>query len=234
MTLKEYDKFWRYMEYKYCREKDVDATELCKRMIFAKTMIIHYNTGLRCKELLGLRVNEIYPNPVEKDKNSEIMLVKIRKDNSKTGVGRILAAPIRSRVEKIKEMYKKLGIIHKPTDYLFINPSSPQGKQYTREMLSRRLRKVFKDSGLQEQFDTDGRTITAYSARHCWITWRLRYGDVPIALLARAAGTSISLIDKTYAHIAVEKQTKLLTRSQGFNKMQELDLDTNLYNDDEG
>ena len=72
-----------------------------------------------------------------------------------------------------------------------------------------------------------------YAARHTWITWRLRYGDVPMHLLARAAGTSVSMIEKTYSHISVEKQADVLTRAQGFAKMAEVDLRANLYNTDD-
>jgi hypothetical protein len=39
-------------------------------------------------------------------------------------------------------------------------------------------------------------------------------------LLAKAAGACIDKIEKTYGHIEVERQTKLLTRGQGYAKRQ--------------
>jgi hypothetical protein len=52
-------------------------------------------------------------------------------------------------------------------------------------------------------------------------------------LLAKAAGTSVTLVDKVYSHISVEKQANVLTRAQGYAKMAEIDLASNLYNSDD-
>ena len=46
--------------------------------------------------------------------------------------------------------------------------------------------------------------------------------------LAKAAGTSIQMIDATYSHILVEKNTEALTKAQGALKMLEVDLSTNV------
>ena len=78
--------------------------------------------------------------------------------------------------------------------------------------------------------DAEGKNITFYSFRHQWITWRIRYGDVPIAILAKAAGTSIQMIDKTYSKILVEKNTEVLTKAQGALRMLDVELSTELYN----
>jgi integrase len=42
---------------------------------------------------------------------------------------------------------------------------------------------------------------TAYCLRHGWVTERLREG-VPIATVARMAGTSVTMVDKCYGHLA--------------------------------
>ena len=152
------------------------------------------------------------------------MLVKVRKTNSKTGKARVLAAPIKKRIDVIKQQSMLLGLECKSTDLIFANPASKSGKAYTRENISRRLRYALKHSGLQEELDAENKVINLYSSRHTWITWRLRYGDVPIHLLAEAAGNSVSQIMKSYARISVEKQADVLTRAQGFAKMMEVDL----------
>ena len=183
-----------------------------------------YNTGLRCKEVLGLQWNEVYANPLDDaDKRKKNLLVKVRKTNSKTGKERVLAAPIKRRIDVIKQQSMLLGLECNATDLIFANPVSKTGKAYTRENISRRLRYALKHSGLQEELDAEGKVINMYSSRHTWITWRLRYGDVPIHLLAEAAGNSVSQIMKTYARISVEKQADVLTRAQGFAKMMEVD-----------
>lgn len=234
LSLEQYDKLWRYMEYKYCKDKSVSREERAKRVIFAKFIGVMYNTGMRCKEILGLKVNEVYANPLDDEAGKKVnMLIKIRATNSKTGRSRVIAAPIKKRIDTIKKKHLELGVELQPTDYLFINPRSADRKSYTRENLANRLRKVLVLSGLQEELDKENKRINLYSARHTYITWRLRYGDVPMHLLAKAAGTSVTMIEKTYSHISVEKQADVLTRAQGFAKMAEIDLRANLYNTDD-
>ena len=188
---------------------------------------------LRPSETLGLKVNEVYPNPLEKDKNSDIMLVKVRATNSKTGVQRVLTAPTKRRITLIKEAYKKLGIEAEPNDFLFRSTQRSRHKPYTREQLAKRLKRVLKESGLQDELDSEGKIINLYIFRHQYISWRLRYGDVPLPLLSRAVGNSVAILMKNYAHIQVEKQSDVLNRAQGAMKMAEIDLGTNLYNSEE-
>lgn len=226
LTTKQYEKLWRYCEYKYCLEKGIDDAEKQKRIIFTKTIGLQANLGTRIKEILGLKISEIYQNPSDKKNDSDVMLVEIRATNSKTGKSRIIAAPIKKRIDIIKKAYEALGKKHQPNDYLLFNPTKEDRKQYTREQITKRFRYVLKASGLKEELDAEGKNITFYSFRHQWITWRIRYGDVPIAILAKAAGTSINMIDKTYSKILVEKNTEALTKAQGALKMLDVDLST--------
>ena len=53
------------LEYKYCKDKTITAAEKAKRIIFTKMIGVMYNTGLRCKEILGLQWNEVYANPLD-------------------------------------------------------------------------------------------------------------------------------------------------------------------------
>ena len=234
LTLEQYEKLWRYLEYQYCKDKSVNEVERAKRVVFTKMIGVMYNTGLRCKELLGLQWNEVYANPLDDaEKRKRNLLVKVRKTNSKTGKARVLAAPIKRRIDVIRQKQKYLGCECQPTGYIFCNPSSKSGKPYTRENISNRLRYALKHSGLQKELDAEGKVVNLYSARHTYITWRLRYGDVPIHLLAEAAGNSVSQIMRTYAKISVEKQADVLTKAQGFAKMMEVDLGVGLYNSDD-
>ena len=229
----QYKVLWKYCEYKYCLEKDISDAERAKRVIFTKTIGLLSNLGCRPKEMLGLRLNEIYANPSDNNKDSDMLLVKIRATNSKTGKSRIIAAPIKHRIDIIKEQYRKLGKEHQHNDYLLFNPTKDNRKQYTREQITKRFRYVLEASGLKRDLDKEGKKITLYSFRHQYITWRIRYGDVPIALLAKAAGTSIQMIDATYSHILVEKNTDTLTKAQGALRMMDVDLSTNLYNSED-
>lgn len=111
-----------------------------------------------------------------------------------------------------------------PQDYIALNPQSKNRSAYTRQALYDRLKSVLEKSGLQEELDAEGKKVSLYSSRHAYISWRLLYGNTPIHLVAKAAGTSIQKIEKTYGHIEVEKQAELLTRNQGFSRKAKVDL----------
>jgi integrase len=217
LDIEQYNRLWKFMYYKWTQEKRIPEQEKQKRIIFYNTLGILYNTGLRPKEILGLKINEITKNEGDSPELQKTHYkIKIRKENSKTGRSRTLVAPVKKRVERIKAAYKALGVPHQPQDFLIFNPHSKERKEYTRQSLYQRLQQVLEQSGLKEELEATGKKISLYSSRHAFITWRLRYGNVPIHLLAKATGTSIDKIEKTYGHIEVEKQTELLTRGQGY------------------
>lgn len=215
----EYERFWRYMENKYCRDKNVNTTERELRKIFKEFILIMANCGNRPKELLGLKFKEISSNPQWDKKTADThIMMKIRKENSKTGRGRICVSPVRMRINKILASYEKLGIKHGPEDFLFLNPKSKTRGMYCRQNMYQRLRRVLKESGLEEEFMRSGKNISLYSFRHQYACWRLRYGDVPIYLLAKQMGTSVQKIEATYGHIEVEQQAEKITKAQGIIK----------------
>ena len=225
LTIEQYEKLWKYMLYKWIPEKGISNHEKQKRVIFYNAIGLLYNTGLRPKELLGLKVKEITKNEADTPELQKTHLkIVIRKENSKTGRSRVVVVPIKKRVERIKSAYKELGVDHEPQDFLLFNPSSSDRKSYTRQSLDHRLQQVLEKSGLKAELEAEGRKISLYSSRHAFITWRLRYGNVPIHLLSKAVGTSIKMIEQTYGHIEVEKQTELLTRGQGYAQRAEVDL----------
>lgn len=225
-TLDEYERYWKFLEYQYTRETGIDEFERQRRIIFSKSWGILMNTGMRPKELLGLRIKEINSNPHIKDKEErdKQVVLTIRADNSKTGRGRRVVAPIKRRIEVILSAYKLLGITHTPEDYLLISPTSKTRKQYTRQALYQRLKTTLEQSGLASEMAKQGKSISLYSARHAYITWRLRYGGVAIHLLAKQTGTSVEKIEKTYGHIEVEKQAEEITRAQGKAVKTEIDF----------
>jgi len=232
LTIEQYEKFWRFMLYRWIKEAGVKEVERQKRIIFYNIIGILYNTGLRPKELLGLRINEITNNEADnKELQKTHLKLLVRRENSKTGRSRVVVAPIRKRVERIKAAYKSLGAEHLPQDYLIFVYNSKDRRQYTRQAIYQRLQEVLTQSGLKEELEAEGKKVSLYSSRHAYITWRLRYGNTPIHLLAKAAGTSVEKIEKTYGHIEVEKQTEILTRNQGYAKSAEVSLVTQFEED---
>ena len=227
LTTKQYEKLWKFMYYTWIKEKGIKENERQRRIIFYNTIGIMYNTGLRPAELVKLRVNDISINEADsKDLQKTHLKIHIRRENSKTGRSRVVVAPIRKRVERLKAAYKALGVEHVPQDFLLFNPTKKERTAYSRQSLYLRLKGVLKASGIWEELKAENKSVSLYSSRHAFICWRLRYGNVPVHLLAKAAGTSIQKIEQTYGHIEVEKQTELLTQNQGFIKSAEVDLDT--------
>lgn len=227
LTLDQYERLWKFMYYKWITEKNINPIEKQKRIIFYNAIGILYNTGLRPKELLGLKICEITKNEYDSKELQETHLkIKVRAGNSKTGKSRIIVSPIKKRVERIKEAYEKLGLTQKPEDYLLFNPHTKDRTQYSRTALYERLQEVLRKSGLKDELDKEQLKVSLYSSRHAFITWRLQYGNVPIHLVAKIAGTSIKKIEQTYGHIEVEKQTEMLTRNQGKARTAEVGLET--------
>jgi len=229
-----------------CNDEQVDFQERLKRRLFYFFIQMMYNTGMRCKESLGLRVCEVRENPspldIEEAKQmghkevKEMMLIDIRRTNSKTGYPRVIAAPVKSMYESVIEIQKMLGSDLKGNDYLFMNPGSKERKYYTREVFARRLKKCLKDSGLQDKIDMDGRKINLYSSRHAWFSWRLRYGSVPLQLLSKAGGNSVPVIMRTYGHIQIEKEALKLMKGQAIMQIPGVDkkLAMSLEDDSKG
>jgi integrase len=233
LTTEQYERLWKFMYYKWIPEKGISEQEKQKRIIFYNTIGILYNTGLRPKELLGLKVLEISKNESDTLELQKTHLkIKVRASNSKTGKSRVIVSPIKKRVERIFKAYKDLGTAHAPQDFLLFNPHSKERTQYTRQALYQRLQEVLTKSGLKEELAAENKKVSLYSSRHAFITWRLRYGNVPIHLVAKIAGTSIQKIEETYGHIEVEKQTELLTRNQGRARTAEIDLQSVIGVDD--
>ena len=245
-TEEQYEKYWRYLQHKYITKKHnplVDYKELEKRKIFKEFILILANVGFRSKELLGIKRKEIYENPNWNDKEykEEHLLMKVRKENSKTGKGRVCVAPVRKRINRIIASYKKLGVIHEPDDYLFINPNqvnlNDKRMHFGRMIYNNRLKKTLELSGLQDELDKEGKSISLYSFRHQYACWRLRYGNTPIHLLSKQMGTSISKIEGTYGHITIEQEAEKITKAQGsikrtgfvMDKIDVIDEDEPLY-----
>ena len=239
LTEAQYEKLWRYMQHKYISKKHNPRLttsgkrgldELEKRKIFKEFILIIAGVGFRSKELLGIRMNELSENENwDRDKRKTSIVMKVRQDNSKTGKSRLCVAPVKHRIERIKESYKKLGIKHRPDDYLFINPNQVnldgERDHYGRMIMYQRLRKVLEDSGLQEEFDEEGKSVSIYSFRHQYAAWRLRYGNVPIHLLAKQMGTSVSKIESTYGHIMVIEEADKITKGQEILRKSEYIID---------
>jgi integrase len=215
LTEEQFERYWNYLHFNYTREKTAKEEEILKRKIFQHFIGLLYQTGMRPKELLGLKLKEISNNPKwNNTQQKTLVILKVRKENSKTGKGRIAVAPVKEKIKAIISAYKSLGFEHEPEDYIFCNYLSKGRNAYTRQNYYQRLKDTLEQSGLQQELNKEGKSITLYSGRHSYACWRLRHGDVPIYLLAKQMGTSIQKIESTYGHIEVETQAEVITRAQ--------------------
>lgn len=227
LSLELYEKYWKYLEYKYTREKNITPLEKQRRILFTKAVGIFVNTGLRPKEFLGLKWYEVSNHVVADEKiKNKCCVINVRADNSKTGRSRNVVAPVKKRFDVLKKSYKDIGVEVNENDYVLMNHTKPDRQQYTRQMLYTRLQETIELSGVKDELDKINQHISLYSFRHQYICWRLRYGGVPIHLIAKNCGTSIQKIEETYGHIETEKQIDVITKNQGYSQKAEVDLTT--------
>jgi site-specific recombinase XerD len=203
-TEEEFDQFNTFLHYWSSK----DEKEELIRDVFRSTINILYSTGMRVKELLGIRVNEILQI------NNEIedgCVFIIRGENSKTGKSRSVPTNCLSYVNLIKGAYELLGVKHEANDYLLFNPSSKSRTAYTRQALDYRLRSALKESGLQAKLEQEGRAkISLYSSRHYYITRQLERG-VDKNFLSKVVGTGLKNIEYVYGQIDVIKNASKIT-----------------------
>ena len=233
--LEQYDRYIHYLKRNYTTKKHnprlttsgtKGLDELEKRKIFTEFILILSNAGFRPKEVLGMKFSEIYASPnFTEDEKKELVVMKVRRENSKTGKERRVVSPVKKRIDRIIAAYKKLNIVHEPNDYLIINPLSPTRSSYGRMIMYQRLKETLVASGIQEELDKEGKSITPYSFRHFYAYLRL-INKVPIHLLAKNMGTSVQKIESTYGHINTELHAEVLTKGQGIIKRPETNLAT--------
>ncbi len=245
LSIDEYTTLWRWMQDKWCRgrtlqrydkrskewischaddqgaqwrkDESISEEELQRRIVFEKLFGIFNNTGMRPKELLGLRCKDILAteNP-DKEIQEKCLTLVVLAANSKTGKGRRVVAPIRKRVDAIKKAFSFVGSDHhldsESENIFFVDPKD--GQPWTQRKLRLLLDEVLKGSGLKSDRPSD-KNITLYSSRHLYATLRLRAG-VDRALVAKNMGTSILQLEKTYGHIETEISAADLLRGQGY------------------
>ena len=227
ITKAEFTSICRWMQYKWCNEKGITKKEQLKRQVYALVFTISHFTGMRPKEQLGLRWEDITINEQDDKADKKInRLVHIRSDNSKTGRSRDIIAPIAPQVERIKKHYRDFGFEPcKQENFMFpkmtfssINSNEPT----TIVAWNHRLKDVIKGAEQDGYFDSRGRNITLYSARHHYITEALLRG-VDMYDVALNAGTSITYIEQTYSHVTTLMRSKEITKGLGAHRVKKKD-----------
>ena len=182
--------------------------EYLKRKAFLCWINLAYQTGMRPKEILGLRWCDISINPADsKEHQKTNRLIQVRSENSKTGTMRLVNAPVADLLQEYMVDCRWVSALEcKPEDPIFLNPLRPY-RVFHQKFFLDRLQKGLLESGLKEELDKTGRHITLYSSRHFYATFRLQMG-INIHLLAKQMGTSTTYIDQTYSHVEVSVNTE--------------------------
>jgi len=205
------------MEYKWCREKEIDELEVLKRKVFCCYLAIKYFAGFRNKEILGLKWCDVSPVKTESKERQKVnRAMFIPASNSKNGKSRSCVAPVAYQFQRIKDLYAKNGIEVNRDDYVFINLAKTKrglNIPYQQPAMINRLESVLVGSGLQKKLDETGRRITEYSSRHYAITEALLRG-VGIYDVALNTGTSIQYIQSTYSHCTALLKSEAITNNQ--------------------
>lgn len=222
LTEDEYSAIRKWMQYKWVNEKDISADEKIKRRLYGLFFTTHHQIGARSKEILGIRWKDIsyVPNDEGYDKRYR-RAINIDAANSKTGVGRKIVAPVGEQFERIKKIYKSIGIECNKDDFVYQHTAKTRrgmNVAWGQPLIEKRLKAVCDGSADAGVWIPDGRKITNYSARHFYATQAIMRG-VDMYDLALNMGTSITYLTSTYLHITTLMKSDDLTKEQGIYKV---------------
>lgn len=221
-TEAEFNAIKRWMSYHWLRDAEIDETEKLKRQLYAQFFVIHHYTGARSKEILGIKWEDVNVIKTDTKENKKFnRSIYIPSTNSKTGKSRHIVAPVAEYFDRIKRVYKSLGIECNRSEYVFQHISkTKRGKNlpWGQPLIDKRLKSVCKLSADDGIWSPEGRNITNYSARHYYATTSLMR-KVNIYDLAINMGTSVNYIEKTYSHVTALMKSAEITKEQGVHKV---------------
>jgi integrase len=139
-------------------------------------------TGARFGELAELRVRQF-------DSHSRTLRIIAGKTGARTVVLQRAAADFLSRISEGRD----------PDDFLF---SRPDGRRWKKSDQTRPIKDALRAAGLS----TEG---SLYALRHTYISQAIE-GGVPLNIIAENCGTSVRMIEKTYAKILAEKRREFI------------------------
>ena len=224
LTEEEYMAIRKWMQYKWVNEKGIKPDEKLKRRLYGLFFTIHHQTGQRSKEILGLKWGDISINPTDKPEKKRFnRVIHIRKENAKTGVSRNIIAPVAEQFNRIKEIYKSIGVEVGKDDFVFQHISKTRrgtNCAWGQPLIEKRLKAVCEGAAAAGVWEPDGRNITNYSARHYYATQAIMR-RVDIYDIALNMGTSIQYLQSTYIHATTLMKSDELTKGQGIWKVME-------------
>lgn len=176
--------------------KGPHALHRFQRELLRNYLLFMANSGLRPNEALQLRWQDVR---VEKDVEGKPVLVVEVAPTTKTGARTVVC---RDGAQVYIERLRQQSEHTEPGDLVFGNREGEEVENFNKsfETILNKL------SLLNDRW---GKRRTVYSLRHFYCTQSLLSG-VPIHVLAKNMGTSISYIEKHYSHVLTVMQAKEL------------------------
>ena len=213
---------------KWCNSKNLTPTQEFNRKMLYQSILIMSNSCIRKGELKGLRWMDLESNTnLSKDDKDVGHLIRIRKENTKTGVSRTVQSPTTKRFNDVRELcgipkHRGSEFPHVPPEYRsqlvfhkFNHPDEPLG-QGTWNRAWTEIKKLCSDRYWNMK------NITWYSFRHTGISFAVSR-SVPLLQLSRNCGTGLRYIEDVYFHHESESKAtwELLSKNRTFyNKIQ--------------
>jgi len=147
---------------------------------FAEVLRLYYHTGARTSELADARVRDVQL------RTRKLVLTK----HKRTRTMRVAETRVITLNAEAFAILSRRCTGKGSEDYLFIRGN---GKPWDKDLLDERFRKVREWAQVRDK-------ITIYDFRHLWISEALMAG-VDVFTVAKMAGTSVQMIEKTYGHL---------------------------------
>jgi len=188
------DSAWRFVQpfYDVSKPRDIRYTDDEVRRLVrsagdkatANLITGAYLTGARYGELAEARISHF-------DARTKTLRVNVGKTGTRTIILQTSAA----------EFFKRLATKRSPEDFLLVRSD---GSRWKRSDQTRPIKDALKKAGLPP----DG---SIYALRHTYVSHAIE-GDVPLNIIADNCGTSVRMIEKTYAKILAEKRRDFIER----------------------
>jgi len=220
VTFEQYNQVVRILNtWSSPKESDSPKDVYYKSMVRQAFLTIS-NCGLRSGELFGLRNKDLTI-----DAESQIVTIRVRAETSKKSKDRNTTISARTydngqKVNHLLRWLKEHAIHKREDDFVFamFEDGSKRSKIYPAHSAARGKFYDFYKRGLRAQLKLKGlEWFDLYHCRHVYISYRLLDDKNPY-MVAKAVGTSLNQIEKTYDNIQAEIASLEIQKNIGKKK----------------
>lgn len=227
----EYSELEAFLKSTYIKDKNCNTREKQRRKQFSLFIRLHYATGMRLKELINLRWNQI-------SEPKHIKSARARKVNrdiwfpaTKTSRTRTITSPITFLLDELTDLYREVGTtVDKNSDTrLFFNILSKKvdtSSWYNEESIRRRLQRLFVLNGMDAKFSSEmpPRRITPNSGRHHFATYKIVNDGWSYQELALHLGNSKEICEQRYSKATASMVRAKNMKNDGINRIENYEM----------